>query len=406
VGVARIDAAPDPPVMEPARNSALRARNSRIDMRSMRTIHLPLPALALLLSACSSSSSTAGATDSGTPPAETGPETGSTDGGNDAGSDATDGAIADAPAEAYVVPGTNFAFHHYYLGDTDRSGTTSTTAWEDFGTDIDGKTTTAQSTDVCTLYAGASTQVQVDGMNGIDNSWGANIIPIFETLNANFSQGFNQAVVAGTFTTMVDVVGLTSNPTQSGAAPGWGFEGASFPGAPTFTVADDWPVFPNWLPEGGLPAGSLISFPGGSIDAGTWSSGAQTTDVPILIPLGVQPMELVMHHASVSFVHATPTTAATGTVSGILYTQEFLAQLQAAAGYVSTSLCSGSAFDSIAAQIEQAQDILQDGTNVAGTSCDAISIGIGFDGVQIGPVQTLAQPHGALQSVCPEAGTD
>lgn len=374
----------------------------------MRTIHFPLPALALFLSACSSSSSTAQPVDSGGPDVatDTSPETGSTDGGRDAGTDATDGAIVDAPAEAYVVPGSNFAFHHYYLGDTDRSGTTSQTAWQSFGTDIDGKTTTAQSTDVCTLYAGASKQVQVDGMNGIDNSWGSNIIPIFETLNASFSQQFNAAVVAGTFTTMVDVVGLTGSPTQSGVAPGWGFEGASFPGTPTWTVADDWPVFPNWLPEGGLPAGSLISFSGGSIDAGTWSSGATTTDIPLLIPLGVQPMELVMHHASVSFVHATPTTAATGTVSGILYTQEFLAQLQAAAGYISTALCSGSAFDSIAAQIEQTQDILQDGTNVAGQPCDAISIGIGFDGVQIGPVETLAQAHGQVQSICPDAGAD
>jgi hypothetical protein len=114
----------------------------------------------------------------------------------------------------------------------------------------------------------------------------------------------------------------------------------------------------------------------------------------------------VIHHATVSFVHATPTTAATGTVSGILHTQEFLGQLYAAASYVSTSLCAGSAWSSIAQQIEQAQDILHDGTNVAGQACDAISIGIGFDGVQIGPVQTLAQAHGQLQGLCADAGAD
>jgi len=361
----------------------------------------------LFLSACSSSSATAVPSDSGASEitaGEAGMEAGPTDGGRDASGDATDGAIADAPAEAYVVPGSNFAFRHYYLGDTDRSGTTSGTAWESFGTDIDGKTTTAASTDVCTLYAGASKQMQVDGMNGIDNSWGANIIPIFETLDSTFSQQFNASVSAGTFTTMVDVVGLTSSPTQSGAAPGWGFEGASFPGTPTWTVADDWPVYPNWLPEGGLPAGSLISFATGSIDGGTWSSGG-TTDLPLLLAFGLQAMELVIHHATVSFVHATPTTAATGTVSGVLYTQEFLAQLYAAASYISTSLCSGSAFASIAQQIEQGQDIVHDGTNVAGQACDAISIGIGFDGVQIGPVQTVAQAHGQLEGLC-DAGAD
>jgi hypothetical protein len=376
----------------------------------MRTHNLSLPGLALFLFACSSNSATPSPSDSGgqdVTSADAGAEAGPTDAARDgAGGDAADGAIADAPAEAYVVPGSNFAFHHYYLGDTDRSGTASATAWQSFGTDIDGKQTTATSTDVCTLWVGAPKQVQVDGMNGIDNSWGANIIPIFESLDSTFSQQFNASVAAGTFTTMVDVVGLTSSPTQSGAAPGWGFEGASFPGTPTWTVADrDWPVYPNWLPEGGLAAGSLISFSAGSIDGGAWSSGG-TTDLPLLIPFGLQAMELVIHHATVSFVHATPTTAATGTLSGILYTQEFLGQLYAAASYISTSLCSGSAFGSIAQQIEQAQDILHDGTNVAGQACDAISIGIGFDGVQIGPVQTLAQAHGQLQSLCGDAGAD
>lgn len=70
------------------------------------------------------------------------------------------------------------------------------------------------------------------------------------------------------------------------------------------------------------------------------------------------------------------------------------------------SLCSGSAFDSIAQQISQAQDIQLDGTNAAGTPCTAISIGLGFDGVQIGPVDTVSFPEGQLPNICPEAGGD
>jgi hypothetical protein len=54
--------------------------------------------------------------------------------------------------------------------------------------------------------------------------------------------------------------------------------------------------------------------------------------------------------------------------------------LQAVAGAISTSLCSGSAFQSIAQQIAQGSDILTDGTNVAGTSCNAISVGLKFTG--------------------------
>ena len=70
------------------------------------------------------------------------------------------------------------------------------------------------------------------------------------------------------------------------------------------------------------------------------------------------------------------------------------------------SLACGSAWQSIAQQITQAQDILLDGTNAPGQPCDGISIGIGFDGVQIGPVQTVAQAHGALPDLCVEAGGD
>ncbi len=321
--------------------------------------------------------------------------------------DASDSGATDAPVQPFVVPGTNFAFRHYYLGDTDRNGVTSGTAWMQFGVNVDGKVTTAASTDVCTLMAGASHQVQVDGDGGIDNSWGANIVPIFQTLDSSFSQLYNAAVSAGTFTSMIDLVGLTADAGaagQSGAVAAWGFEGASFPGAPTWTTADDWPVYPDWLVDGGLAGGSRIAFPAGSIDAGAWSSGTPT-DFPILLAFGFQGAEVVIHHASIAFVHATPSTTAGGVVGGVLNTQEFLNSMQASASWGNMSLACGSAWSSISQQILQAQDILVDGTDTLGQPCNAISIGLGFDGVQIGPVQTLAQAHGTLANLC-EAGSD
>jgi hypothetical protein len=128
--------------------------------------------------------------------------------------------------------------------------------------------------------------------------------------------------------------------------------------------------------------------------------------MPFKMGFGAVGIELVIHDATVSFTHATPATAAGGTVGGVLNTQEFLAALQNAVGWISQSLCNGSAFDSIAQQIKQAQDILHDGTNVAGQPCDAISIGLGFDGVQIGPVDRTDLPEGQLPNICPEASAD
>jgi hypothetical protein len=357
-----------------------------------------VPALA---ASCGSSSSPSSPVDAGGDVATQPVEAGEAASPGPDSSTPVDAGAADAPAEAYVVPGTNFAFRHYYLGDTDRSGTASATAWMQFGVDVDGLVTTASSNDVCRLAAGASKQTQVDGESGIDNSWGANIMPIFETLDSSFSQAYNAAVSAGTFTNMIDFLPLDAGP--SGADHAWGFEGASFPGTPTWTTSDNWPVYPDWLLDGGLASGSKIVFPGGSSDAGLWTSGAPT-DFPILISFGLQSAEVVIHQASVVFV-ATPSTTG-GVVGGVLNTQEMLGSLQATASWGDMSLACGSAWQSIAQQITQAQDILLDGTNVAGQPCDAISIGIGFDGVQVGPVQTVSQAHGALPDLCVEAGGD
>jgi hypothetical protein len=56
------------------------------------------------------------------------------------------------------------------------------TAWQTIGFDLDGKCTTATSTDVCMLMAGAPQSTQTDGMRGIDNSFGANLCPILDTV--------------------------------------------------------------------------------------------------------------------------------------------------------------------------------------------------------------------------------
>jgi hypothetical protein len=71
-----------------------------------------------------------------------------------------------------------FAISKIYYGDSDRSGTSSMCAWTAYGLNIDGKTTDTRSTDVCALVPGSSQQAQVDGQNGIDNSFGANVISL------------------------------------------------------------------------------------------------------------------------------------------------------------------------------------------------------------------------------------
>jgi hypothetical protein len=80
-----------------------------------------------------------------------------------------------------------------------------------------------------------------------------------------------------------------------------------------------------------------------------------------------------------------------GMAGGVLPTSGVATAWMNAAPCISTSLCSGSALQSILSQLEQAADILSDGTNGAGTSCDSISFGLKFTGST--PVTTLPAPQ-------------
>jgi len=288
----------------------------------------------------------------------------------------------------------NFALHTLQLGDTDRMMNPSTTAWENYGFNIDGKITTTESTDVCTLYTGAPTSVQQDGTMGTDNSFGSNILPLVMTVaGSGLDTTLNNSINSGSFTVMFDITGLDdSNPSGqtntmlSGAL----YAGGKFTGAdggaamPTWTTADNWPVLGTLLNNpNSLADGSKITFPDSYVVAGTWVSGSPVANLALQLALSGQTLTLNVHQAVVTMDHTTGGHMANGTIAGVIDTQELIASLMAIAGRLSTSLCSGPAFQSIAVQIEQDSDILDDGTNTAGTPCTAISIGIGFTADEI-----------------------
>jgi archaellum component FlaG (FlaF/FlaG flagellin family) len=102
------------------------------------------------------------------------------------------------------------------------------------------------------------------------------------------------------------------------------------------------------------------------------------------------------------------------TIAGTLITTELVSSLQSVVGNILTSLCSGSAFQSIAQQIEQASDIIIDPSsgavsNTSGQMCNGISIGLGFDATEIAaPVAAdIEAPPAAAPNPCAtDAGTD
>jgi hypothetical protein len=172
--------------------------------------------------------------------------------------------------------------------------------WKTVGFDLDGQCTTKTSTFGCTLAAGASKSTQVDGVSGIDNSFGENICPIFDT-------------VSGTLSCSSKIAQVLVETDASG----------------TGTIS---------LQFGGQP----LTFP-------------------------IQDTYVQMNGSG-------------GVLAAVAPTPGLINGMQQVAGAISLSLCSGSAFQSIAQQIQQASDILPDGLNTSGVSCSAISLGVKFSG--------------------------
>jgi hypothetical protein len=316
----------------------------------------------------------------------------------DAG-DGGDAAPPDSPIDHQTIPTgavTTFAVHDVFMGESDRQGVPSTTAWKNFGRNVDGLVTTKSSTDVCTLTAGAPLANQVDGNNGIDNAWGAVIMPIIQTASSlpTPSATVSQAIQAGGSTMLIQLIGLSSDPSQTSSGLGAQvFMGApdQDAGPPAFDSTTDWPVASTSLKDGvTIVGGALAQFNASSISNGTFDSGDSAGTVLWNMTFQGVPLILVIHAPRITFDHTTASDLVNGTISGVLDAQEFVSALQAVAGRISQSLC-GPAFDGIAQQIKQANDILVNGTNQAGQACTGISIGLGFNAKLVANPTTVAQ---------------
>jgi hypothetical protein len=308
----------------------------------------------------------------------------------------------------------NFALHKLYLGDTDRTGTPSSSAWMNYGFNLDGKCSTAASTDVCTPQPGGPAKVHDNGNNCIDNSFGHLILPIITSVSSNASTTINDSINTGSFTVMFDTFGLADALLMTQTAVGLNgnlLAGSKFSatGQPTWTPADNWPVNPSLLQPGTSdPRNSLVKFPSAYVVNGTFVAG-QPTQITLSLSIGSVEIDLTVHQAIIVFNHNAKGQAHNGTIAGVINTTELIAALQKVAGRIATSLCSGSEFQSIAAQISGASDVVLDPssgavTNAAGVECNAISIGLGFDADEIGLPQTIAPPPAPTPDPC--AATD
>lgn len=353
--------------------------------------------LALGLAAIASLSA-CGSSDSEAPPGDTGPtpSQGCTDPGPKCGH---------APAQPSNAPpgdgtgSTVLAMSKLYLGDTDRSGNTDANAWKQIGFNLDDKISNAKSGDVCKPVQGANpTLVKTDGANGIDNSFGENIMPIIVGLASDASSKINDSINQGTFTIMLKIDALGTQQDYSGLSAALYGGGdlskvAGFENGPNWDGQDPWPVLYELVDNGDVNS-PKVKFPSSYVASRTWVSGS-AGDVNLSLSISGYALSLTIHHATIAMdLGADNTTATNGTIGGVLKTEELNNGLKAVAGKISSSLCQGSTLDSILQQISQASDILSDATQDATKTCDGISVGLGYDAkaVKLGDVTDPAAP--------------
>lgn len=304
------------------------------------------------------------------------------------------------------------AIRKLFIGDTDRDGNPSSSAWKEFGYDLDKKVSTADSKDLCMPAEGAKpSAVYEDGEEGRDNSFGKNILPIVTALAMDASTQINDSIETGGFTIMIRLDELGTGAAENGIASKlYGGATLTDPATmmeilPKWDGTDAWPVIYELLNNGDAE-NPKVQFKDSYVvtdektGARTWVSG-DFGNITLNLSISGFTLGLTVNHAVISMdLNDDNSKASNGTIAGILNTEQLISELAKVAGSFDPSLCPpSSTFESIAQQIRQASDIGADGSQDPSTECDGISIGLGFEmqKVQLGPV---AEPAGAPEDPC------
>ncbi len=306
----------------------------------------------------------------------------------------TSGTGGSAPVcDPFVVDGTVFGVNNLFVGETKTNGMSDTTAWKTYGANIDGDVSTSQSSGLCMPAGGASASVHDDGNNGIDNSFGKNVLPLLLTAAPDPTAQVNASIAVGEFTIMMHLDGLGADPDQD-PVPAYVYSGGQTFSTPNFDGKDCWPVTAESLTDSADIKSAKVTFPMATLVGNTWTSGITDTLVVTLRVSGVN-LTLPVHQARISMDLSVDHSSATnGQISGVLSTSEFMDIIQDLAYDAFGFGCNDATVIAIQNEILKASDIMQDGSQDPNATCDGISIGVGFTAVpmDLGTILDPADP--------------
>ena len=280
------------------------------------------------------------------------------------------GGLTCMSGEATVLAGTKLFF-----------GEGNSGQWKKVGTNIDGLVSTAASKDVCKPNADAAVITPYpDGDMGIDNSFGKNLLPQIISLYPTWVTDINNGIKNGAFTVLLKLECLP----PMGDVPEFTtklFGGTKLGSVPKFDGTEKWPVAPELLGNPMDPDSSTIVFKKSSVTGTAYDSVKNETfilTVPVMSQSGSTSIKLTLYAAHTTMnLAADRKSATTGMISGVLNTEEFVAEIKKVGHLL--KLCDGPLFGNLLTQVRQASDIMADGSQDPDKICDGISMGLGFE---------------------------
>lgn len=338
-------------------------------------IYLALSLLSTVVVGCGGGTDTAGTGGSGGLAASTSVSVSSSSSSvssSDASSSST-GGLTCAPGEGKAFAVTKLSFGEGTSGE-----------WKKVGLNLDGLVSTGASKDVCQPNAGGTAGTAYpDGDEGIDNSFGKNLLPTLISLDQTWSTDVNNSIHNGFFDVLLKLYCLP----PSGDVPEFTtklFGGTGLGMKPKFDGTDKWPVSPELLSDPTDPESSAILFEKSSVIGTTFNSGKNGTFI-LTIPVTIQKknasIKLTLYSGTATMTLSADRKSATGgTIAGVLNTEEFVAEVKKIG--ILLDLCDSSIFDNVITAVRQASDIMADGTQDPSKTCDGISMGLQFEMVE------------------------
>jgi hypothetical protein len=297
-----------------------------------------------------------------------------------------------------------FAITKILLGETDRDGNPGfPDIWKQIGYDLDGVDTfevcDKAMESLCAPRNDAERKNLLDGDDGIDNSFGGVLYPILRGLDDTLEQKANFVLDQGGATVLIDLddVGAGDTYAPLGARL---HHAATLDHVPLLDGSDVWPIQDDLLDDPSDPGSAKLQSGESYLVEGVWV-GRFKGGLPIAITLGGKTILITILDPTVTMTLDPGRAGATnGTIAGVLAVDPLLATAREIAALQDPALCTETSLvlQTLLARVERSADILLDRSQDPAKTCDAVSIGLGFEATRVvlGPV-VAAEP---ISSAC------